>query len=938
MNRQVHPMTNFDFLLSDPGFTAFAEAAIAAEKILHMDPAAAVLHCRRAMELAVNWMYTVDQDLDRPCQDSLHRLMNTREFRQITGPDIWKRMDFIRTMGNDAAHSTKRITREAAMVCLENLHVFLDFVAYCYGCDYKQKDFDPSLPEQQTEELVSTSLDIDLDRLVAENAAMKEELTARREAHRQTYIPKPLELTEFKTRKTYIDAMLLAAGWTEGHDWFSQVKIPGASQKADYVLYDDDGHPLALLEASRTCEDAAKGREQARLYADLLEQIYGRRPVIFLSNGFDTRIDDHSSPERKVATVYSKKDLVRCLELRANRRVPDDATVSKKIAGRYYQQEAIGAVCRSFHQDNRRTALLSMAAGSGKTRVVIGLCDTLLRSGWIRNILFLADRQSLTTQAMRSFRRFLPNLSMTDLNNEEASPSAQCVFSTYQVMRDRIDTLQGPQGGPFTCGCFDLVICDEVHSSVYDRHQDLFTYFDASLVGLTAAPPSEIDKKIYAFFRLENGTPTYSYALSQAVKDGFLVGFRTVETRLKFLEEGIVYDELSEADKAAYEETFGRDGYIPDRIDPGAINTWLFNEDTIREALGVLMIHGIHVDHGKKLGKTILFAENSAHCEKILQIFGEEYPHLPGYATVIDDDAPHVQKAIDRFSDSQAFPQIAISAGALDIGIDIPEVVNLVFFRKVKSRAGFWQMLGRGARLCPGLLDGKDKDEFCVFDFCGNFQFFRANHGRPSPGKPSEHSIVFMLKARLIRKLQNVAFQTGALSQCRNAWIKDMVRQIRSLDRSSFAVRQHLRHVEDFSDPARYAVLSSEDIRQMEVQLAPLLPQDEDGAGALAFDILILRMELACLEDKEAPALQQRLLQTADTLSNMGTVPEVHAQGELIRRILTPGFLKQAGVPELEQIRQKLRELIRYIPAQYKRCDTDFDDQILEVSQKCQIL
>ena len=546
------------------------------------------------------------------------------------------------------------------------------------------------------------------------------------EVKNQTTEPFSYDPTEAQTRARYIDTMLLDAGWVKGVDWQEEVELAGMPNQAqvgfaDYVLYGDDGKALAVVEAKRTSVDVAKGRQQAKLYADLLERQYGRRPVVFLSNGFETRVEDGQYPERKVAAIYSKRDLEKLFNLRRIRTSLANVSVREDIAGRYYQKGAVRAVCDSLDRKNRRRALLVMATGSGKTRTVIALVDILLRHNWVKNVLFLADRNSLVTQAKRSFVNLLENLSVTNLCEEKDNFAARCVFSTYQTMMNCIDTVADETGKKlFTCGHFDLLICDEAHRSIYHKYQDIFTYFDAPLVGLTATPKDEIDKNTYEVFQLENGVPTYGYDLAQAVQDGYLVDYQVAETKLKFLEEGIAYDDLPPEEQAAYEETFlDENGDWPDRIGAGKLNEVVFNEDTIRLVLHVLMTEGLRVNYGETLGKTILFAKNHAHAEKILQIFGEEYPHLPGYAKVIDNYMTYAQSAIDEFSEADKLPRIAISVDMLDTGIDVPEVLNLVFFKKVMSKAKFWQMIGRGTRLCPGLLDGKDKDKFYIFDFCG---------------------------------------------------------------------------------------------------------------------------------------------------------------------------------------------------------------------------
>ena len=936
-------MTNFDFLKKEPQFDSFADVAISAEKILHIDMEASVINCRRAMEFAIKWMYSVDGSLVMPYQDTLVSLMSTEEFRDIVDPDLWRRLDFIRRVGNNAAHNGKKITLDQAKLCLENLYIFLDFVAYCYAKDYTEGEFHAELLEEQKQpvlEEVPPISEIDLKSLIAENQALKEQLTARREEQQQTYVPKPLDLSEYKTRKIYIDTMLMDAGWTEGKNWINEVELPGMPNKsevgyADYVLYDDAHRPLAVIEAKRTCVDVAKGRQQAKLYADILEKQYGRRPVIFLTNGFDTRIDDGQYPERKVSMIYSKRDLEKWFNLQSMKTSLKHITVDKNIAGRYYQEGAVKAVCDSFGNKNRRKVLLVMATGSGKTRTVISLCDVLLQHGWVKNILFLADRNSLVTQAKRSFVNLLPDLSVTNLCEEKDNYQAHCVFSTYQTMMNCIDSVKDEEGKLFTCGHFDLVICDEAHRSIYNKYKDIFTYFDAPLVGLTATPKDEIDKNTYNIFELENGVPTYGYELAQAVKDGYLVDFLSVESSLKFIEEGIVYDELSEEDKEAYEATFeDENGELPEKISSSALNSWLFNEDTIKKVLHILMTKGIRINYGETLGKTIIFAKNHDHAEKILEIFGKEYPNLPGYAKVIDNYMTYAQSAIDEFSEPNKLPQIAISVDMLDTGIDVPEVLNLVFFKKVMSKAKFWQMIGRGTRLCPGLLDGEDKQKFYIFDFCGNFEFFRMNKGKATANMMALQGAIFNLEFQITYKLQDMEYQTERLIAYRNALIQHMSEKVQELNRENFAVRQHLKYVDLYSDQSNYQTLSYEDTLLVREELAPLILPDGDEASAVRFDALMYGIELAYLIGKKYGKARSDLLKKVSAISTVANIPEIMVQAELINQILHTDYLDRAGINEFEHIRESLRDLMKYLPKKKVRYDTNFEDDILSIEWK----
>lgn len=743
--------------------------------------------------------------------------------------------------------------------------------------------------------------------------------------------------TEHETRKQYIDAMLRDAGWRLGADWLEEVELQGMPNHAqvgfaDYVLYGDNGKPLAVIEAKRTSVDPAKGRQQAKLYADLLEKQHGRRPVVFLTNGFETYLQDNQYPERQVAALYSKRDLEKLFNLRRMRQPLTDIQVDKNIAGRYYQEGAIKAVCHTFDAKNRRKALLVMATGSGKTRTAVALCKVLLERGWVKNILFLADRTSLVTQAKRSFVNLLPDLSVTNLCEEKDNTAAHCVFSTYQTMLGCIDTVTDEQGKLFTCGHFDLLICDEAHRSIYNKYRDIFRYFDAPLVGLTATPKDEIDKNTYAIFDLEKGMPTYGYELAQAVKDGYLVDFLSVETKLKFLEEGITYDQLSEEDKAAYEDTFtDENGELPEKIESSALNEWVFNEDTIREVLHILMEYGLKIDYGEKLGKTIIFAKNHRHAEMILEVFQREYPHLgDGFAQVIDNYMTYAQSAIDNFSDPGKLPQIAISVDMLDTGIDVPEVLNLVFFKKVMSKAKFWQMIGRGTRLCPGLLNGADKNQFYIFDFCGNFAFFRMSQGKPVHAQLSLQGALFRLKGEIVYKLQDMAYQTEELVPFRQALVKELLGKVQELNRDNFAVKQHLRAVERFSKEETYQGLVYGDIREMEEELCPLILPDADDPKALRFDALLYGIELAYMVGKTSTKARRDLVRQAEAVASVGNIPEIQEQKELLDRILHTDYLERAGLNEFEHIRKSLRDLMKYVLPSGHSYSTNFDDQILE--------
>ena len=960
-------MNNFDFLRDEPRFAAFAGVAISAERIILIDPDVCILNCRRAMEFAIKWIYSVETSLETPYQDNLHSLLNSEDFRDNVGNDLWRRLDYIRRKGNSVAHNNRRQGFDEAMLCLENLHIFMDFISCCYVRGYEQREFDRNailnrrenakkfrenaenaksqLKEQ--EELIRQNQEeierqkIDLKTLAEENADLKEKLSARSQVQRQRYKQHPLDISEFETRKLYIDAMLEDAGWVQGSDWIDEVDVDGVPSRSgngrvDYVLYDDTQIPLAIIEAKKTCVGVEAGRYQAKEYADSIERKYGRRPVIFLTNGFETHIIDGQYPERKCSCIYSKRDLEKWFNLRSMRTSLRNVTVDKTIAGRYYQEAAIKAVCDAFDQKNRRKALLVMATGSGKTRTVIALCKILINAGWVKNILFLADRNSLVTQAKRNFVNMLQDLSCTNLVEEKNNYNARCVFSTYQTMIGCVDSASDKGGRIFTCGHFDLIICDEAHRSIYNKYKDIFTYFDAPLVGLTATPKDEVDKNTYDIFELANGVPTYGYDLAQAVEDEYLVDYMTIESKVKFLDEGIVYEELSDADKEEYEKTFVTEsGDVPDKIESAALNSWLFNKDTIRKVLRVFMDNGIKIDYGQKIGKTIIFAKNHTHAEKIFEVFNEEYPHLVGYAEVIDNQTKFAQKAIDDFSDPNKLPQIAISVDMLDTGIDVPEILNLVFFKKVMSKAKFWQMIGRGTRLCEGLLDGKDKELFYIFDFCSNFEFFRVKKkGKEAVNVMPIQGAIFQRRFEIAYKLQSLTDRDGRVNFFLEKLISDMSSEVQRLsrdNRDNFIVKQHLRYLDKYSDEVNYQKITFPDVNIVKEEVSPYIMADGDEPSALRFDALIYGLELAHVAGKNDERAKRDLIKRANALSRLigKHIDEIDCRKEIIDKVLSDSYVDGAGIIEFEEIRTGLRDIMSFIKSTVQTYDTNFDDDIL---------
>lgn len=937
--------TNFDFLKQDPQFEPFAEAAASAERVMAISPALSATASRTALEIAVKWMYSADDFLDLPYDDKLNTLISGEKFKDLLPLGMIAKLDYLRRVGNNATHNPKSIHRDQAVLALQNLHSFLDFVAYCYSADYQETSFDASLLEIEYRSalapVVLTEKEIDLQSLYDENQALREELAAKREEQlKQGYTVKPMDMTEDQTRKAYIDTMLQDAGWQRGVHWVDEYPIDEMPNKsgygyADYVLLGDNGLPLAVIEAKRTSVNVEKGRQQAVLYADFLEKKFGQRPILFLTNGYETRFwDDRHYPERQVSGIYSKRDLEKYFNIIKERAPLKGVRISDKISDRYYQKEAIQAICDAFGERNRRKALLVMATGSGKTRTIISLADVLIRHGWVKNLLFLADRNALVTQAKRAFHNLMPNLSLCNLTEGKDEANARAVFSTYQTMINCIDTTQDDKGDRlFTPGHFDLIVIDEAHRSIYNKYKDIFTYFDALLVGLTATPKDDIDKNTYSVFELESGVPTYGYELGQAVQDGYLVDFISIETTLKFMTEGIVYDDLSPEDQEEYEDTFADEGgNYPEAIDSSALNQWIFNSDTIRKALSTLMTHGQRVDFGEKIGKTIIFAKNHNHAEKILQVWNQEYPDYdPQYARVIDNYTNYAQSLIDSFSEKNKMPQIAISVDMLDTGIDVPEILNLLFFKRVLSRAKFWQMIGRGTRLCAGLMDGKDKEQFYIFDLCGNFEFFRLHgKGREAQLVVTLQERIFNTKVEMVYKLQDLSFQTEVLQAYRRELVQHLLKEVQALPRDNFAVKQHLRTIDRFQNEEDFAALTYENTLQIAEHIAPLVLPTNDDISAARFDQLIYQIELSMLSERNFSRAKKDVLDKARELSKYGTIPVIAQQKDLLEQIVYNDYLERSGVMGYEEVRSKLRDLIKFLPEKDRvRYDTDFTDYIL---------
>jgi len=929
-------LSNFDFLKGKKNFESFANACLEAEKSILVSPATTAILARRALELAVKWVYSFDSDLELPYQDNISSLIHSNSFLELIDSEMLPLIKYVVKLGNVAVHTNSNIRRGEAILSLSNLHKFVSWIDYCYADEYTAEEFDEDLllegSEQRTrpEELQDlyeklSSKDKKIEEIRKQNEELIKELTNKRKESSVNYDFKIDEITEFQTRKKYIDVDLKLAGWDIGSDVEEEVKVEGMPNNegigfVDYVLYGDNGKPLALVEAKRTSKDPKVGQQQAKLYADCLEKRYGQRPVIFFTNGFETYIwDDYNNySDRRVSGFYKKSELQLMIDRRTNRIPLKNIYIKDEISDRYYQKEAIINVCEAL-ENRQRKMLLVCATGTGKTRTAISLVDVLTRHNWVKNILFLADRKALVRQAKNSFSKLLPNLPLCNLlDNRDNPEEARMIFSTYPTMMNAIDETKSKNGTRlFTPGHFDLIIVDESHRSIYRKYKDIFDYYDSYLVGLTATPRDEIDKNTYEVFNLENGVPTYAYEYEKAVEDGYLVDYTTIEVKSKIMEDGIKYDDLSEEEKEEFEATFDDDENIDKEIGSSAVNEWLFNTNTIDLVLNKLMEEGLRVEGNEKLGKTIIFAKNSRHARAIVERFNTIYPEYGGsFAKVVDYSTNYVESIIDDFSDKNKEPQIAVSVDMLDTGIDVPEVLNLVFFKKVRSKTKFWQMIGRGTRLCKDLLGiGQDKEKFLIFDFCNNFEFFRVNpKGFEGGGMASLTEKLFNVKVELIRELQNLKYTDNEeYVNLRKTLVDELLKSVKALNEDKFNVRMNLKYVQKYKDEKEWEALKNEAVMELKDNIAKLVVTLKDDELAKRFDLVMYTIQLSYLQGTNATRGIRSVIDTAERLSKLGTIPQIQEKKYIIEKVMTEAFWEKADIFELDEVREALRELIKYL-------------------------
>lgn len=955
---------NFSFLKDRPDYELFADACIEAEKTLRTSAAMCAVGCRKALELAVKWVYAADPSIKMPYKDNLSSLIHEWTFKSAVDQLTWSKLRFIVKLGNQAVHTERKVAAQDAMLSLKALFEFTQWLDFTYGgAGYKARKFDEKeVPAvklaldvraiKQREALIAQK-DEEIKRLEEKIRQQQEKFESAKAEEGQGDSFDPDKALEWETRKRYIDMDLRYAGWDLSKNVIAEYDsfgMPNSEGKGyiDYVLNGKSGRPLALVEAKRTMYDPNKGLQQARLYADCLKKEYGYRPFVFLSNGFSTRFcDDETGPERDCSGVFSQDDLQRMMNRRSNMLQLADMRVNEDIAGRYYQIEAIKSICEKMEEGHRKH-LLVMATGTGKTRTAAGLVDVLARANWITNVLFLADRVALVKQAKHAFQQYLPNMSLCNLceaKDKAENKDARIVFSTYPTILNAIDEVKGDDGARlYTPAHFDLIIVDEAHRSIFKKYRAIFEYFDSQVVGLTATPKDEVDRNTYDFFEVERGVPTYVYEYETAVhQDHYLVPYYNIEVSTKFLEEGIAYDELSEEDKERYDEDWeDASGFAAPAFLPSAkLNSWVFNEKTVDTVLQDLMENGIKVCGGERIGKTIIFAQNKNHADYIVTRFGKLYPNLDkgGFIkkVVHGDDYSHT--IIDEFQYKE-LPVITVSVDMMDTGIDVPDVLNLVFFKQVRSKTKFWQMIGRGTRLCEGVyaqdcVDGayEDKRRFFIFDYCGNFEFFRQGKNLAEGKNPESLSEkIFKRQVELVQALQGADFADDDSRSLRDGLVTHVLSEVEALrdEPLKAAVKLRLHAVEKFSVAGSYACLEDGDVHELQHDVAPLVREEEKDTFALRFDALMYGYMLAVALGERSDAYRKRVIGVAVELQKKASIPQVHQALPSIQRICEEGFLESASVASLDEIRSELRDLVKYlVEKKMPAVVTSLDDPVL---------
>ena len=914
-------MANFSFLEGLKEFQQLKQYCDNAELFVLSKPEISAVSSRQALEFLVKAVY-ISKDVYLPENASLFELVDNFVFSGfVDNNEILTALHYIRKVGNRGAHG-EVIKKKEALFCLQNLHYFVGEILIKLGEIKTYSAFDEKLLTTTKEKAKIADTEVVIDDTV------KQKLENKLDEHATMHLKNPQLISEAETRKLFIDESLKSAGWevleTKNFQLPSkagiEIEVQGMPNEhnigyVDYVLFGRNNKPLALVEAKKTSVSPIKGEHQAVLYADCLEKEYGYRPVVYFTNGYETKIiDGLGYPARKVFGFHTIDELELLIQ-RKNRKSITDLSINDKITNRGYQKMAITKVCEHFNTMKRR-ALIVMATGTGKTRVAISLVDVLIRNNWVKNVLFLADRTALITQSKKNFAKFLPDETICELSDKSTKRdfNARIMFSTYQTMINFIDKDEKD----FSIGRFDMIIIDEAHRSVFNKYKAIFTYFDSLLVGLTATPRSEVDRSTYELFNLEEGVPNFHYELDEAVKDGYLVNYIEFDRTSAILKRGVKYNQLNEEDKQKVEITYGLDENTPVDILPNHIFRIIYNKDTVDKVLQGLMNDGLKVSNGEKIGKTIIFAYNHNHAEFIVDRFRTLFPECGNeYCKLIDNYVTYTADLIAKFEDRDKEPQIAVSVDMLDTGIDIPDVLNLVFFKPVKSKIKFLQMIGRGTRLSPDIFGrGKDKEKFYIFDYCDNFEYFEQNSNAESlTNVQTITEKLFNMKADVLFELQALGYQEDAFAKSLYQKLKtELMNDVAGLNLSRILVRDRIAYVEKYKFAETWDYLSKLEVQELKTYISSLIMPNKDDEKAKLFDLKMFMIELSLLnKDINANKQIEDVVKIANLLYIMTTIPKVKKHIEVIQEVRTNIFWQNMSLPKLEEVRIALRDLVKFL-------------------------
>jgi len=932
-------MRNFDYLKDIEELQDLYGFCSAAEDTQQTNYDVCALNGRRALEWIVKAIYTLKGiELDK--RTNLLEMMSSEPFTQFIGDDdkLMMAAHYVRKIGNKAAHDGGVKGGEAYFTLL-NIYNVVGGILLKLGVITSLAPFRKDLiPKSPSLTVVPTNT-VPTATVQFIESVPKETIEAPQD------ITDKIDYSEAETRKLFIDLLLEEAKWEvldkEGAIVPSkaciEIEVTGMPNNAgvgyvDYVLFGANGKPLAVVEAKRTTKSPEVGRQQAILYADCLERQYGVRPVIYYTNGFKTFIiDGLGYPARRVHGFHTEEDLLVLIQRRGRNGITD-LKINDEITNRAYQKQAVKAICENFNGMHRR-GLLVMATGTGKTRVAISLCDVLMRNGWAKNILFLADRTALVKQAHKNFTKLLPSATTARLDDfkpseKEAVMKARILFSTYQTMINYIDT----ELKEFSIGRFDLIVIDEVHRSIFGKYTSILSYFDALMVGLTATPREDDDRSTYELFERESGEPNFEYLLDEAVSDGYLVDKVVLSRTTDILKNGIKYDKLSEDEKQQMESIWKYEKAklnIPDEelyrrnIEHDELFSYIFNQDTIDKVIIDLMDNGLKINGGDTIGKTIIFAYNHYHAVLIVERFKHLYPALgDDFCQLIDNTVNYAQSLIDTFEVRGKMPQIAVSVDMLDTGIDVPDILNLVFFKQVRSKIKFLQMIGRGTRLSEEIFDEGETPEdrakkfFYIFDWCGNFEFFGENPKGFEPMKSiSLTQRLFDLRVDLSIALQHEQFQNDEVAKALHDETKAiLIGQVKELNDKHISVREHWDLVDKYRKKNTWVYLSNTDGIELKDVIAPLLVSSTTNIGATKFDILMLNIELSQIDEAvNGDKSKQVVEKIANKLQEKASIKQVNDKMPLIKQLSKHDFWETASLDKLEYVRKEIRDLVQFL-------------------------